>query len=171
MLNAKRLSKKEQENLFIEFAQGLASLHSAVEMAHFIKDLLSQQETLMLARRLQIAKLLYQGQTYREIKDALKVSYGTIARVHTWMDIYGEGYRTVMERTKKKDAPSPAAESWRQMRRRHPAYFWPQLLLEEIIKSANAKQKKRLQKVLDQLREKSALSKELEQILKTTDFE
>lgn len=167
--NSTKLSKKDQENLFIEFAQGLASLHSPVEMAQFIKDLLSQKETMMLARRLQIAKLLYDGFTYRAIKQALRASFTTIGRVHTWMQIYGDGYRTVVERTRKKTASAGEA-SWKNMRRRYPAYFWPQILLEEIVKSANAKQKARLVSVLNQLKEKTALNKELEQILRRSDI-
>lgn len=164
------LTKKEQESLFVEFAQALSSLHSTVEMAHFIKDLLSEPETVMLARRLQIAKLLYQGLTYREIKDILKVSYGTIARVHTWMDIYGEGYRTVLERTKKNQTESNDLASWRKVQRKYPMYFWPQLLLEEIVRSANTKQRKRLQDILNQLHEKAALNKELEQLLRKSNL-
>ena len=162
----KILSKKEHENLFIEFAQALATLRSPAEMAQFIKDLLSEQETTMLARRLQIAKLLYKGLTYEEIKDLLKVSFGTVARVQTWMQIYGEGYRTVLERTKSKEDSDKKLSDWGKIKRRYPAYFWPQLLLNEIIKSADKKQKRRLLEVLGQLKEKTSLSKQLEQILK-----
>lgn len=161
----KKISKKEQEYLFIEFSQALATLHSPVEMAQFIKDLLSEQETSMLARRLQIARLLQQNFTYQEIKEKLKVSFGTIARVQTWMQIYGEGYRTVLARTKMKDSPK-ATPSWRSLKRRYPVYFWPQLLLEEIMESASANQKKRLLEILDQQKEKTLLNQQLETLLK-----
>ena len=124
----------------------------------------------MLARRLQIARLLYQGLTYDEIKKNLNVGLTTIARVQTWMQLYGEGYRTVLERTKKKDAVSEPTASWKKFQRRYPAYFWPQLLLDELVKSANVKQKKRILEVLDKVKEKATLSKELEQFIKSTDL-
>lgn len=166
----KTLTRKEQESLFIDFAQALATLHSPTEMAQFIKDLLSEQETTMLARRLQIAKLLYRGLTYEEIKKTLNVGFGTVARVQTWMQIYGEGYRTVLERTKKKDDQNKETSEWDKLKRRYPGYYWPQLLLEEIVKSANRKQKQRLQKVLDQLKEKTGLNKQLGNVLKNLNF-
>ncbi|MBI4049467.1 MAG: hypothetical protein HY395_01460 [Candidatus Doudnabacteria bacterium] len=166
----KRLTKKEQETLFIEFVQALTTLRSPEEMAHFIQDLLSKQEVFMLARRLQIARLLYQGLTYDEIKKSLNAGLTTIAKVQTWMQLYGEGYRTVLERTKKKQTERKGLKSWKNFQRRYPAYFWPQLLLEELVKSANAKQKKRILEILDKVKEKTALSKELDQFIKASDL-
>ncbi len=160
------ISKHEQEKLFIEFAEGLSSLQSPIEIAKFIKDLLSEPETIMLARRLRIAKLLHDGWTYDQINETMGAGFGTIAKVQTWMQIYGEGYRAVITRSKKTKEPSEKS-SWRMIQRKYPAYFWPQLLLEEIVNTANAKQKNRIKKVLTQLKEKSALSKQLDQILKT----
>lgn len=162
----KLLTRHQQDNLFIKLAKALALLHSAPEVANFLKDLLSESEVLMLARRLQIAELLIQGLTYEQIKSELKVSFGTIARVQTWLELYGEGYRTVVKRIAKKEKPeSEAARSLAQIKRRYPAYYWPELLLEEIIRSANKREKERLAKVVEQLRDKTQLSKELQKLL------
>jgi len=98
----------------------------------------------------------------------LKVSFGTIARVQTWMQIYGEGYRTVLERvSRKKYDPTKDVSDWKKVKRRYPLYFWPELLLDEIIKSSNKKQKQKLLAVLAKQKEKTGLSKELEHILKS----
>jgi TrpR-related protein YerC/YecD len=166
----KHLNKKEKENLFMEFAEGVASLRSIEEIAHFIKDLLSEPETTMLARRLQIAKLLYQNFTYDQIRKTLSVGFGTIAKVHTWMQVYGEGYRTVLERTKRKTEGMKDISPWHKLKRKYPAYFWPELLLNEIVKNSNKRQIARLRSVISQLQEKTVLSKQLEQTLKTIGY-
>lgn len=162
----KLLTKQQQTDLFIKLAKALSLLHSTTETAHFLKDLLSESEVLMLARRLQIAELLIDGLTYQQIKEEVKVSFGTIARVQTWLEFYGDGYRTVVSRVAKKkvgegSVPGPFAK----LKRKYPIYYWPELLLEEIIKTANTREKQRLVKVVEQLRDKTQLSKELMKLL------
>src|SRR3989344_5675405 len=120
------LTKTKQDELFIRFAQGLASLKNSVETANFIRDLLSEPEIIMLARRLQIAELLINGLTYDDIQASIRTSKNTIARVQTWLNLYGEGYRTVLKRTKPEPSPSPESSSWRAMKRKHSMYFWPE---------------------------------------------
>ena len=165
--NINRLSKKEQEELFIHFAQSLNAIHNSIEAANFIKDLLSESEALMLARRLQVAELLMQGLTYQQIRKISKISFSTIARVQTWLKLYGDGYRTIIQRTQK--APAAKFEGvmgWRQLKQKYPMYFWPELLLREIAKSASAREKKRLLKVVEELRGKTKLAKQLVALLK-----
>ena len=163
--NIRRLSKQEQQELFIDFAKALSILRSSVEAAQFIKDLLSESEALMLARRLKIANLLSEDFTYAQIRKVMKVSDPTIAKVQTWLRLYGEGYRIVIKRTKSSSSKANR-ETWINLKRKYPMYYWPELLLKEIIKSANQREKQRLLGVLDDLKEKTKLSKELEQLLK-----
>src|SRR3989344_2228694 len=95
-----KLSQREQEELLIGFCKALATLKTQEEAAQFLKDLLSKQEAEMLAKRIEIARLLIKGFTYENIKKALKVSYGTVARVSEWLATSGEGYRLVVSRIK-----------------------------------------------------------------------
>jgi hypothetical protein len=44
-----KLSKSEQQELFIDFATALASIKNPIEAASFVKDLLSEGEVIMLA--------------------------------------------------------------------------------------------------------------------------
>jgi hypothetical protein len=44
-------------------------------------------------------------------------------------------------------------------------YFWPELLLKQIVKSANKREREKLLKVVGALKEKTKLSKELKKIL------
>jgi TrpR-related protein YerC/YecD len=161
----KLLTKQQQTNLFIKLAKALTTLKSSEEVAYFLKDLLSESEVLMLARRLQIAELLIEGLTYEQIKSEVKVSFGTIARVRTWLELYGDGYRTVAKRIVKKEQPDNSAKAFTKIKHKYPMYYWPQLLLEEIIKTANKREKQRLASVVEQLRDKTQLSRELAKLL------
>lgn len=162
--NKSKLSKEEQTNLFIKLAKGLVVLRKPEEMAQFLRDLLSEPEVLMLAKRLQIAEFLVEGLTYEKIRDQAKVSFGTIARVQTWLETYGEGYRTVLSRTIKTER-NIQKDSFSKLKRIYPMYYWPELLLKEIIKNANKREKERLSKVVNQLKDKTALAKELKGLL------
>jgi TrpR-related protein YerC/YecD len=163
---SKRMSRQEQEDLFIDFAKALSSVKNPVESANFIQDLLSEAEVVMLARRLQVARLLLDGCTYEEIEKEMKVSNTTIAKVQTWLNLYGDGYRTIVERTKDKTEPENNEPlSWSKAKKKYPMYFWPELLLKQIVKSANKREREKLLKVVGALKEKTKLSKELKKIL------
>ncbi|OGE81804.1 MAG: hypothetical protein A3H72_01805 [Candidatus Doudnabacteria bacterium RIFCSPLOWO2_02_FULL_48_8] len=165
-LNAK-LTKSEQNELFMKLARAVASLHNPVEVAQFLKDLLSEPESFMLARRLQIADLLMQGLTYEQIRKKIKVAYATIAKVQTWLQVYGEGYRTVIQRINKPSiADEDETKPFAKLKRKYPMYFWPELLLKEIVRAANKRERERLLKVVSQMKEKTGLSKELTVLLR-----
>lgn len=165
--NQKRMSAGEREELFVRFVKALASVKNSVEAAHFLKDLLSEAEVFMVARRLQVIDLLEDGYTYQQIKKLLKISFGTIAKMQTWYEVYGENFKKILYRThnksKKKDSHSP----WQQLKRKYPMYFWPEILLKEIVKAANVREKQKLRNVLKQLPEKTKLTRELTKILRT----
>jgi len=161
-----KLTKKEQEELLIDFCRVLAEIKNPEEAAFFIKDLLSQSEAEMLAKRIQIARYLIQGMNYRDIEDLLKVSHGTIARVNTWLSLYGEGYRIMVERLdKNKKIEKNVKPRWTDIRRKYPSYYWPQLLLEEIIRNATRRQKEKIKNALSKLEEKTELYNHLSKLL------
>jgi len=131
----------------------------------------------MLAKRLKIAELVLEGETYDYIRSFLKVSPGTIARVQEWLKISGDGYRWAAQKTKsdtkklQRNLPAESGYSgWSDIKRRYPIYFWPELLLEEIVKSANKREKERLRKVvceMEKMKKKKPLFKRLQRILRT----
>jgi len=109
-----KLSKKEFYNrktgIYVEeFWRAVTLLESKDEVRAFFRDILTHTERGMLARRLQIAKLLYLGKEYEEIKKELGVSDGTIGTVSRWLHEAGDGYRIAIERLsssiKKKKLP------------------------------------------------------------------
>lgn len=97
-MSRKRFNRTEATD---QFCQALLSLKNIDECYAFLSDLLTMQETESLAQRLQVACLLYEGNTYETIRNAISVSSTTITRVNTEL-LYGSGgYQIVLERLKK----------------------------------------------------------------------
>lgn len=162
--NALKLPPNERQELMIYFCQALSSLKNAPEAAKFLTDLISPQEAEMLAKRLKIAQLLVQGNKYEEIRTALKVSHATIARINVWLNLSGEGFRTVIDRTReiKKKEVDPQDKydylSWRNIKRR---YHWPLELLEEILEESDEKHRQKILASLKGMGPKSKLFKDI----------
>ena len=66
----------------------------------FIEDLFSQEETLDLAQRLKIAKLILDGKTYEEIAAEIPVSTSTISKIGQVIK-FGKGGFTLLQNTTK----------------------------------------------------------------------
>ena len=163
-----KLSKNEQEDLVFDLVNALVETNSLSDVALFLQDLLTRNEMRILSKRLRIAKLLLSGKTYSEIEQQLHVSHSTVGKIAAWLAERGDGFRKIIEKLpKKKDTKSWHEYSdWDRLKRRYPLYFWPELLLEEIVKSANKKERMRIQSVLQTLDEKSELHKRIESILR-----
>ena len=146
------LSKEVKQKVLLELCQAMVVVKKLPDAAKVLGDLLSEQELQMIAKRLQIAKLLLQKKTYEEIKKEIKVSQHTIARVNIWLQQGGEGFRMVAEQGFDFNVPQwkpwagagDMADSWGAIKRKMPMYFWPQLVLEEIVRSANNRQRTKL---------------------------
>src|SRR5437879_3204756 len=97
-----KLNKRHRQQLILALCQAFAAIQKPEEAAKFLTDLLTLQEVEMLAKRLQIAKLLIDGLSYQDIRGELKVGSATIARVNTWLNLQGEGFKLILSRTKQK---------------------------------------------------------------------
>lgn len=163
-----KLSRKEQEDLVFDLVNALVKAQSVADAALFLQDLLTKAEMKMLSRRLRIAKLLLSGLTYEQIEENLHVSHSTVAKIAAWLSERGDGFRKIIERLpQQKDVKSWEDYSdWDRFKRQYSLYFWPELLLEEIVKNANQKQKERIKSVLERLEEKSELHKKIEKLLR-----
>lgn len=169
--NSKRiekLSQKEQENLIWDLLHAFIVCKNLHDAAFFLQDLLTKTEMKILAKRLRIAKLLLSGMTYREIEKHLHVGYSTVAKISAWLSERGDGFRKIVKKLPNQPQEKSWTEisDWDRFKRKHALYFWPELLLEEVIKSANKKQKDRIRNVLEKLEEKSELHKKIDALLK-----
>lgn len=90
------LSKDIEIQLFSIFFKSFARLSQASDIERFLLDLLGPVERTMLAKRLAIALLLMKGYRYNSIKEILKVSQETIARVNISLQYHGEGYSMIV---------------------------------------------------------------------------
>lgn len=73
-----------------------ASLRKVEEMKDFAGGLFTYTEIGMLAKRLEIAKMLISGHSYFEIQDRLKVTNRTITSVQTRL-LRSEAFRRIIE--------------------------------------------------------------------------
>lgn len=149
----KSISESEQNDLLINLLYSLQSIKNPEDAAYVVRDLLSGVEVLMIAKRLKIAELLAQELTYSQIKKLLKTSEATIAKMHAWMEAGGQGFRLIFKR-KQLDTlgHSKQRNEWDKHKRKYSSYYWPQLLLEEFVKTASKKQVENLLIILRNLR-------------------
>ena len=164
-----KLSKNDQENLIYDLVFSLTQTKNISEAALFLQDLLTKSEIKILSKRLAIAKLLLKGMTYEEIEKVLHVSHSTVAKISFWLAERGEGFRNIVQKLhteKKVDNGFKEFSDWDQIKRRYSMYFWPEILLEEIIKNANKRQKEKIKNVLSVLEEKSELHRKIDELLK-----
>ena len=101
-----RLPSAEHQKVLLELCHALVVVKKLEEAANLLIDLFSKQELEMVAKRLKIAKLLVKGYTYEKIRNELKVSQQTIARVNGWLDQSGAGYRLIIQRDRDMTVPS-----------------------------------------------------------------
>lgn len=66
----------------------------------FVEDLFSPEETLDLAQRLKIAKLILDGKTYEEIATEIPVSTSTISKIGQVIKFGKDGFALLQNSTK-----------------------------------------------------------------------
>ncbi|MEA2006741.1 MAG: YerC/YecD family TrpR-related protein [Patescibacteria group bacterium] len=91
------VSKKERYQLVGEFFDIVYYLKTKKEIIDFFIGLLTTSESLMVARRIQIAKLIIQGETYEKIRKKLGVGCQTIQKVDRWLHERDGAYLNVLE--------------------------------------------------------------------------
>jgi len=94
--------------------------------ADLVEDLLTNTEKIMISKRIGVALMLLKHVGAREISDKLKVSFPTIYKVKTWLDVKGSGYRSLLESIIKEDAAKEDAHlSALQDTESSPLWFGP----------------------------------------------
>lgn len=164
-----KLSQKEEEALLIDFCRACTVVHNPLEAAQFLKDLLTEPEVGMLAKRLKIAQLLLEGWTYDQIKQALKVSNGTIGRIGAWLKRGGDGFKLIYQRTPKSKeglVSHDIINEWEKHKRTYSQYYWPFLLWERLEKEADWRQKQKFRQIFSELKDKTKLYRELSDFFK-----
>lgn len=80
MAKVAKRTPKRMDKYLAELYEALSDL-SPKETKQLLNDLLTPMEKKMLAKRIQVAKMLLTGRKYHEIERALNVQRTTIARI------------------------------------------------------------------------------------------
>ncbi len=91
MLN--KLNDRLKNNLI----DAIVSITDREVCDNFLEDLCTVTEIKSMAQRLEVAKLLKQGNVYSEIAQKTGASTATISRVKRAMDYGNGGYQTVLD--------------------------------------------------------------------------
>jgi len=78
-------------------AQAFLKLQTEKEIVNFLRDLLTLSEIEEFANRLEMAKLLARGWSYKRVAKELKVSTTTVTRVAHWLYRGCGGYQKVLK--------------------------------------------------------------------------
>ncbi|MBR2707529.1 MAG: DNA-binding transcriptional regulator [Mogibacterium sp.] len=91
------ITDREKKNMR-QFYRAVLALENEEECRRFFDDVATIKEVLDLSARLEVARLLSEGEVFSEISRETGASSATISRVNKCI-AYGEGgYETVLER-------------------------------------------------------------------------
>jgi uncharacterized protein YerC len=101
-----------ERQVYEVFIESVKNTKTPNEVVDFLNDLLSPVEKIMMAKRVAIAFLLLQDKyTYDQISRTVKVSRGTIAKIHAIFALQGKGYRKILgDILKRKNAKAALLE-------------------------------------------------------------
>ncbi len=97
----REISPERKQKSLEEFYEVISAIENKGDMKNFLKDLLTPTEALMIARRIEIAKLLLRGRLYEEVREELGVGFSTISYVDKWLNNGFGGYRKQIEEVRK----------------------------------------------------------------------
>lgn len=88
---------KEQSDLLYD---AILSLQTKEECRAFFQDLCTFTELKAMAQRVEVARLLSEGNIYNDILEKTGTSSATISRINRALQYGSGGYQTVLERLK-----------------------------------------------------------------------
>ncbi len=141
---SKKMSKKKfheiepkiRAQLLGNFYQIISQIKNKENAQKFLKDLLTPGESIMIAYRIEIAKMLLEGFGYDDIKKKLKVGSSTVNNVNKWLYSGFGGYMEELKKAesqKKRKKVIPTNE-WEAIKKKYPAHFLIFNLLDKFKK-------------------------------------
>ncbi len=95
MSNYQSYKPKNEKEKFL--AKSFLKLKTEQEVADYLRDLLTIKELEEFSNRLEMARLLKQGMSYKSISKKLKVSTTTVTRTAHWLFRGCGGYQKVLK--------------------------------------------------------------------------
>lgn len=123
----------------------LTLLENKDQVANFLKDILTHTEMKMIAKRIQIAKMLLEGYSYQAIKNYVKVTDATISKISNILETRGEGLKIAIEHLKniEKETEKNRMRSNQDLKRKYGIYFSPDKIIDSLEKGIKTKRKKK----------------------------
>ncbi len=94
-----RINDKEMQATLEALGKAAARIKGEDAVKVFINDILTDSERITVGRRLLIANMILNGQTYYEIKNQIGVSPNTFTRVGQWLTGKYPDYNQVLKDT------------------------------------------------------------------------
>ena len=85
-----------QSNMPTQLAKTMTYIADEQVMCDFLRDVMTEKEIIEIAARLEAARLLSLGETYKNIIKNTKLSSRTVARISDWLKSGRTGYSTVL---------------------------------------------------------------------------
>lgn len=79
-----------------QLAAILSDIRDENTMRNFLRDVMTEKEIIEIAARLEAAKMLSKGASYKEVARETKLSSRTIARVSEWLQNGSAGYQAAI---------------------------------------------------------------------------
>lgn len=79
------MDKKEKQGIIDDLFEIFVELKTKNEVFSFLLGLFTPSEVVMIARRIQVVKMIIDEKSYDEIREKLKVSNQTITKMEHWL--------------------------------------------------------------------------------------
>lgn len=133
-VSKKPIPTRDEERFLDDFWSAVTSLEDKKETRGFLTEILTPTERIMIVKRLQIVMMLLLKYDYQQIKNKVKVTNETIAKMNNLLREKGETLKKVGERIVRLKIKK--LESWQQKGGRRPKTLGS-VLVEAAAKHAS----------------------------------
>ena len=154
-----KLTKSQHQDLAFDLINAFALVKNPTDSALLLHDLLTRTEIRNLAKRLRIAKLILSGNKQEEIITKIHCSFGTIARVKTWLIEGGKGLQKVIRKL-------PKRKSEVKIKQSYPNPNLPSILVKSFQELGHKHKIKTIDNFLDSLEKKHLIDKQITEMVK-----
>lgn len=124
------LTEESRKKYLGDFYSIVSTLKNREEVKNFFKDLLTLSETVMVSRRIQIAKMLLDGCTQEEVRKKLKVGFNNISQVEKWLNNGFGGYKKTIKAYKENESNKKYGKYKQGLLKKYPNHNFLVNLLE-----------------------------------------
>jgi len=129
------VARTEKYEMIGEMLDIFNHLKNKREVIGFVSRLLTPSESLMLARRIQVAKMILEGKNYDEIRLKLKVGNGVITKINLMVFADNETFKLQIEKLIRRNEGKKEQAKDRLRIMKNPLLKYPNLKLwADIIK-------------------------------------